>query len=523
MLNIFNIFAKQPWKEYEPIFQFIERNIDNSGMINDPFLSLPDESQNDDGGVKFAVGAKDGIIAYHAGGEAEKTEQVEKIISQFVRQINNPSKKNRIHLYNGLKNTDALPIVDQLMSGFQKTNIDFSKLYGEVRWLALNSAHRNVTKLAIAILGGLNTDDDDILLVLGKHEEFTLFSAVALINKKKDAQKKLLELARCVKGWGKIHVVERIHPVNEEIKRWLIAYGCENAIMDEYLAYTCATNGNLLSFLDVPQIDYDLFRGAGRIIQALINGGPAPDINNYEDGTTAIQKYIEHASCMKIELEDIVVLGTIEEYLNEKEDEEYRKLLNLGWADLSIKENVQKIRLILSDDKWREIIIRELKTQSEIKRFRVFNAARTVKLDIWDNVFNLLTNKPNDKSAYFELMRTGDASRVNILCQFAEDHLNLNSIIGVPEDKFFGYDDDSDCLDYILSSLERFEGVGGKLVSIGLQARSIRNRNMAIKTLEKWDTKFWPNDSAHRLKTLKEVEPNGDTLKRVNQLLAGLK
>lgn len=519
MFNILDIFSKQPWKEYEPIHQFVKRNLDETGKINDPYLELPDEPKKKKGEIKWAVGAMDGVLSHHFGGQTEKLEQIESVISLLVKRINHSNKRNRINLYNCLKKIDAISLIDDLMSEMQKINIDLNQLYSEVRWLALNSAHRNVVKFAIAILGRFNTDDDDVLLVLGKHEEFTLYSAVAVINKDQDAEIKLLELAKCVKGWGKIHIVEHLRPKNEETKRWLICYGCENAVMDEYLAYTCAVNGDLLRYLNAPQVDYEIFRGAGRIIQALISGGPASDINDYSDGAEVIQKYVEHSQHIKARLEDLIVLGVTADYLDEKDQEEYEKLLALGWNEITIKESIKKIKRILSDDEWSGLILQELKSDNDYRKYIAIRAANMVRLDIWDNLYSSLMDKPNDARSYLEMMKTEDVNRIIRLCNFAEENLNLTSIIGNPEDIMFGYNKDNDSLDYILQSLDRFEGIGGKLISIGLQAKAIRNRNMAIKALEKWDTSFWPEDTIQRLNVLKEIEPSEDTLQRINQLL----
>lgn len=519
MFDILYIFSKQPWKEHESIYQFIKRNFDEEGKINDPFLELPDEDKKKEGAIKWTVGAMDGVLSHHFVGKTENLKQIQNIVSLFTKQINRPNKRNRINLYNGLKDVDALSLIDDLMNEIQKAEIDPNQLYNEARWLAVNGVHRNIVKFAIAIIGRFNTDDDELLLVLGKHEEFTLYVAVALLNKNQNASVKLLDLAKSVKGWGKIHIVERMRPDNDEIKRWLICCGCENAIMDEYLAYTCAEKGELIKFLSASRIDYEILRGAGRIIKALIIGGPASNINDYDDGAEVIENYVNHAVQMELKLEDIIVLGVIEEYLNESDEEEHKRLLALGWSDIGIKESVNKIKIVLSENKWTQLILKKIETETGFSKYTAIRAAEIVNLDIWDNLFNSLKYEANDTTAYFEMMKTKDVKRIQRLCNFAEEHLKLNKIIGKPEDTINGYDKDNDCLDYILQSLDGFEGVGAKLISVGLQAKSVRNRNMAIKALEKWDTEYWPEDSIHLLKILEAIEPNKDTLQKINKLL----
>ncbi len=216
MFHVLDIFYKQPWKEHESIYQFVKRNFNEEGKLGNSFLELPDEPKQKEGDIKWAAGAMDGILSHHIGGETKKLEQIENIVSLFIKRINQPNKRNKINLYNGLKNVDALTLIDALMSEIEKTEVDPNQLYNEARWLAFNGAHRNVVKFAIAILGRFNTEDDDVLLVLGKHEEFTLYAAGALLNKDQDNGIKLLQLAKSVKGWGKIHIDKN------DIKVWCI-------------------------------------------------------------------------------------------------------------------------------------------------------------------------------------------------------------------------------------------------------------------------------------------------------------
>ena len=53
-------------------------------------------------------------------------------------------------------------------------------------------------------------DDRTLLLALGRHEEFTLYSAVSLQNREPNSERTIFELARKVDGWGRIHLVERL-------------------------------------------------------------------------------------------------------------------------------------------------------------------------------------------------------------------------------------------------------------------------------------------------------------------------
>ncbi len=59
-------------------------------------------------------------------------------------------------------------------------------------------------------------DARELLLALGRHEEFTLYSAVALLSSEDDPERRLYELARHVSGWGRIQTIERLAGTQDE-------------------------------------------------------------------------------------------------------------------------------------------------------------------------------------------------------------------------------------------------------------------------------------------------------------------
>jgi hypothetical protein len=81
-------------------------------------------------------------------------------------------------------------------------------LYDFTHFLAETAPDRGPVKFAIALLGVIGDwRDIELISILGGHEEFTLYSAVAISNLLEDPEKRLWELAKKVNGWGKIHVV----------------------------------------------------------------------------------------------------------------------------------------------------------------------------------------------------------------------------------------------------------------------------------------------------------------------------
>ncbi len=71
------------------------------------------------------------------------------------------------------------------------------------RWLVRHAAHREPLKLGILLLGACGTGDDIAdLSELARHDEFTLFAAVAAGNLVADPVDVWWGMARRVHGWG---------------------------------------------------------------------------------------------------------------------------------------------------------------------------------------------------------------------------------------------------------------------------------------------------------------------------------
>ncbi len=268
------------------IYQFLLPYKD-ADKLPDLAQILPDESQ-DNSKIKWAAGAMDGVMNHHSS----TTEQtcVEQILSLLRAVSVQPNEQDFAKLYTLIKEQGTLSYIDELTEKMAKAEVNFNKLYELVHWLVINSPDREVIKFSLAILGRFNTPQTELFLLFGMHEEFTLYSAVALQNTLSspiDAENALLTLAKRVTGWGRIHLVERLakNP-SQEVKNWLLREGYKTSVMYEYLAYTCATAGDLQTALAQPSVDIALLVATGEMIEALIMGGPAEDMHDYEAGAS---------------------------------------------------------------------------------------------------------------------------------------------------------------------------------------------------------------------------------------------
>lgn len=514
-----------PWVGKESIYSYIKRNLDSEGKLSTEFEKLPDEAEfYKDKPIRWVSGAMDGVMGHHAGPGEEK-DKVISILKLLRKQIAKPTSATRRELYIAFMDDGILRYIDPLLELLRKqSDLNFQGLCNEAKWFAKEGAHRGVVKMGIALLGLFNCEqDEELLMTLGKHEEFTLFVSVAIRNGFTNPNQNLFELAKSVHGWGKIQLVERLQPETNEIKEWLLKDGCDNSIMPGYLAYTCAVNGNLKDALGIKNIDKELYEGSGIIIAALIAGGPAEDIDDYDESMPVITNFLRHSSIHCNMLSDFLVVTDIKDYL-EQGDELWKNRFEARWNYETRDNCLRECKKIISQERWKDVILNEIHSEDNFKQYCATRAARVLDIDIWEQIYAKLIDKPLDSGLYYELMRTDNIERIKKLVSFAEENLPLQEIATGPgSESGFGPNFKAHgCLDFILQDLGQYEGIGGKLILTGLRSSVIRNRNMALKALKAWNKSNWAEGTTDTLSWLFEIEPESDVKKKIEELLQSL-
>ena len=264
-LSSSNIWARgtfeEPWDSARPSIYSTLAAVE--GALEG--FRLPDEEQRIDSdglALKFAPGALDGIMGV---GDENALETAALTFGSLKKVLSKPTAANVAVFYDNVNDQSVLSHIDDLSELIVgDPNIDQERLRIFARWLAMNAPDREPVKAAIAILGLYDgSNDEKLFLNLGRHDEFTLYATVALINSSPSPEETLWQLARDVHGWGRIHTVERLAGTeNEEIKKWLVRDGYSNDVMDEYLAYLAATTGELDRQLASNPTDPALLDGA---------------------------------------------------------------------------------------------------------------------------------------------------------------------------------------------------------------------------------------------------------------------
>jgi hypothetical protein len=289
--------------------------------------------------------------------------------------------------------------------------------------------------------------------------------------------------------------------------------------MYEYLAYTCATAGGLREALDAGTVGRELLRGAGDIIRALITGGPAQDIDDYEDGALVVERYLHHLGTEPKELEHLLVVNHIGRFLDGEADWAARE--RRGWTSsrrLAIRNRVVALKGL---PHWRDMATTDLASSDPAIFYRADEAAKALGIDTWDHHFARLESGGDD--GWFQVMQTDDPVRIDRVVALAEKVLPLDEIAGGPAEemglgaKWRGHHH----LDFVLQDLGRFAGKGWPLIRAGLRSPVIRNRHMALRALSSWKRADWPPEAEPLLRTALGREPDGDVRQAIHSLLSG--
>ncbi|MDP2877690.1 MAG: hypothetical protein Q8O00_15985 [Holophaga sp.] len=518
-----------PWdRSRVPIFQFISSHLQENGSgLRDGGESLPDELPPDDTQVRWAAGALDGVGIYH-GGWAGGSEKADQLLEALISTLKRIDTTRLDHLYSLLKEEGAISIVDPVLEKAREAakakKLDTTRLWRLAHWLAKNAPDREPVKFAMAILGMfIGPDHRETLMVLGRHDEFTLYAAVAVGNTFDDPETSLWDLAKGVQGWGRIHSVERLAKIatRPEIKHWLLIEGHHNAVMPEYLASPCATGGGMLQALMENTPPDAVLVGSAEILDALVagEGGPFEGLETLPDGPEIVRLYLDHVDSRGEAVAHYITTHTLKQWAEHEQTGEEQGHPEKGtWpsdARTGIAPHCQKI---LVNPAWKERIQAALDAEDKVLFAEADRAAGLMGMDVWPIHMDRLRQDKGD--GWWSVTRTKDAGRMAQLVALAEERLPLEQMATGPDVKMWGgpLNQEFNALDFILQALDQFPGLGWPLINTGLQSPVIRTRNMAIKALEGWEQANWPDEVRALLEQALAAEPNEDTRKLIERL-----
>jgi hypothetical protein len=506
------------WDVRPSLLAFIEQRLDAAGRLPDPVCELPDEPPRSPGDFGWMAGALDGVMGHHGGG-SETDDEAARLAKAILRAARRPRRRPLRDLYAMVSTDNVLSLIDPTIVALATMKAPTADVAEVGTWLASQSADRGPVKLGLALLGVSGAADGRLLHTLGAHEEFTLYSAVAFSNAREDPEPDLFELAQRVNGWGRIHCVERLRrTTTPEVARWILVDGFRNAVMNEYLAFIAATTGGLSVALAKPDPGRDVLTAASDIIDALISGGPAEDIDDLSDAPMVISTWLHHLENRIERVGDLLTLHSVRCFCDQ--DDWTGRLERGDWTSGQHQEIRSKSATLLADPRWLKLAQDGLASSDAYSFWQTERACRILGLDTFAELLTRIEDDPLG-GPWFQAWDGADQSRAETLVEHAVRLLDLDGIESGPsvEVGLGPSFRQHTALSWTLQGVRTHPGVGDHILAVALHSPSIQNRNAAINALEAWGAEHWTTELRRRLARVAESDPDPKVKERASGLL----
>lgn len=521
--SIFNKTNKETtgeWRKDDSIYQFLLSHINNDGKLSTASQTLPDQDQNGSN-FKLAPGLIDAMFG--AENSAESKKSLEELVKHVRRVAIRNDKKSDFLFYKLItEDVSIIGLLDHFQFYVSNESLPVDPfLFQFAKDLTTKSGHRNAVKFGITLLDLCQAQSAiDEIKIMGLHDEFTLYASVAIAKLSMNAEDDLWELAQKVNGWGKIQLVERLAALNlnANIKEWLIIDGYKNEIMNEYLAYTCAMNGELHLKLSHNDIDKNLYKASVGLLNALItNQSPADDITNYPFAAQVISDFLRHSLQYASDVEDLNLLLLLKDYLTEilnDEEEQYKN----GWTPILISDCIIDTVGLLNGRNWEQIVIEGLKENDKKKYVYAKQSAYKLGIDFLEIVWDKLEKNPDDSTFWYDITNKNSSADPDRIIAFAIKNLPLKELKknkGEVNENYQKYL----CLDLVIQYLENYPTKGEEILLTALACPVAKTRNGAVKVLSKWNKENWSNMVRKEMLHIAQTDADEQTRESVARLL----
>ena len=498
------------------IYEFLSAKADETGRLPED-VRLPDEAPSAPGTVVWAAGALEGVFGHRVdSGNVE----ADRLAELLTRAADKPSRRRLRRLMAGITHS-MVEVVDATMARLVELEARRDGIHRVGHWLAATATEREHVKLGVALLGLTGVGDAaGLLRTLGAHDEFTLYAAVAFANDPEDdGESEIWALATLVDGWGRIQCVERLRSTSDPaIRRWILRTGFRNSVMYEYLAYIAATTGGLLEALRGSDVDRELLDAACEIIEALVMGGPAEDLDDWEDGADAIEAYLSVLTTRAESIRDYRGVAAVRDFLAREDGWGERSAR--GWTATRRSAFEGVCAKILGLPAWRELATTALASPDRVQSWLGDQVLRDLGVSTFEHHFAAVRADPHEGS-WFDAWQQADGDGAKRLVQLARDTLPLDDIAsGASREVGVGPGwADHFALDWTLQGLRDYPGVGGDLLMVGLRSPTVRNRNISLQALGHWPAHAWPDGARTLLTAMAGGDPDEQVRDRAQQLL----
>ncbi len=282
----------------KPIFEIIADRLRKTEFKDDDIITLGKDFSlpNDEEGLKYIDGAKDGICAYHMGAAEITKKDIEEINTVITLANTGDYDQADSVLEKLCERIRVINFIDELQDCIldRKDEIE-DKFYIYSLHLMTQSANIECVKVGMMIQELFKQSDEvkGMVRTLGLSDEFTLYS-VFIMRNWENGNTEIMNIAKSVNGWGKVHAVHYIEPDTEEIKYWLLTGAVSNGVMPAYSGWDCYKRADVEAILKKDRLTYEELEGVLSIVDAILDEGPVLGISNIENPKEILLAVLNH-------------------------------------------------------------------------------------------------------------------------------------------------------------------------------------------------------------------------------------
>ncbi|MER2000239.1 MAG: hypothetical protein ABS882_10710, partial [Lysinibacillus sp.] len=485
-------FVMNPWDNKEQIVAYIEKQA-KSGYVSE---ELPDD-----------VLLYDEHHPRKAAGEADQHDAdyilptyTKKLVQLFMAQCEDPTDKKRKATYEKIVDERVVSYFQELLEVMAQTEYEEEKVQREALWLLEHATHREVVKFAITMLGFTKCEAyKEKLQTIALHEEFTGVVLFALRNGATGANDFAFQLAKKLKGWGRVAALDFLEGNTQEVKTWLLTEGYKTTVAPSFVAMLCIEKGKLDVALHEKEISSQLFEGASGLITIMLNYS-YERFDMYEYAGQVLMRFTQHAKTHAKTLQHLDTLIHITVYMD-RDETEWQELYGFGWKPHERNAVHTAITEIFAAQPLKEEALQIVHSDIEDDEAALEVAAYYGE-DVTEVVLQKLEKKPLHLHYYAVILNSEKPERVERLADFIVQQVNFAELS----------DEEQQAVQFIVSNLHDFEGVGQELLMHCLQGTEDM-QYQALMAVEDWSQDLFTTQLNKAIKSVAEES----TIKEIRQ------
>ena len=478
------------WKHREKIVPALIEAYEKKGTLEN--FALPDEGyyyfdeeEHLEPGAYYEVLFSESEQGYEHGFAKKLLQKVDWLLEK-------PSDKTRNSIYEDVLDDDfpeyALLFNDMLAD----LEVDEEVLYKEAKWFMEHAAHRYVVDFALLLLGRATvTRDIDLLRVIGRHEEFTAFVAVALHRHGAPAHELLFELAKATTGYAQQAAIRMLEPTTEAIRMWLLYDAPLRNDSPLAVIVTIAQKSALSEALKADSVTSELFARATAILTRLTEVEDLVEL--YNELPEALLDYVRHAKTHITTYEQLYPIAEIAEHLSTYE---WGYLIEYtSWQPVESNLVLSGLDAILTSANWQPMI--EKAFAEERNMAQAITIARASGTEYMPLVYKKIVNGHFEPYLYEALIAGEDTHLFRAVIDYVEQFelASLNPL-------------ERECIELLIDELASYDGVGKRFMHHALQLDDELLTFSVLDTLQLWKVSSYLPEFEQELQNIAKTSPN---------------